>query len=148
MEAKGASVTSLSSILNVGSLSYNGVSLLGDHLKQEFLILGISISKEKLPLRDATWIPDIRDQGGRRSGLERRKNFIPRYKPERRSGQDRRKSQERRNRYDPEAVSYLKRSMDRYMEYANTHKGMAYGLLLSLPIWVAIILFIVVKLWV
>ena len=98
-------------------------------------------------MRDANSILDISDQGGRRSGIERRKNFIPRYKPERRSGQDRRKSQERRNRYDPGAVSYLKRSMDRYMEYANTHKGIAYGLLLSLTIWAAITLFIVLKLW-
>jgi hypothetical protein len=87
------------------------------------------------------------DRGGRRSGIERRKNSTPGYKPERRSGQDRRKSQERRTLYDPGASSYLKRGMDRYMDYANTHKGIAYGLLLSLPVWAAIILFIVFKLW-
>ena len=41
----------------------------------------------------------------------------------------------------------MKRSMDRYMDYANAHKGIAYGLLLSLTIWAVITLFIVLKLW-
>jgi hypothetical protein len=103
--------------------------------------------KEKVPLRDANSIPVVIDQGGRRSGIERRKICIPGCEPERRSGQDRRKCQERRNQYDPGAAGYLKRSMDRYMEYANTHKGMAYGLLLSLPIWAAVILFVILKFW-
>ena len=98
-------------------------------------------------MRGADSIPEITDRGGRRSGIERRKILIPGFNPDRRSGQDRRKSQERRSQYDPGAVSYLKRSIDRYMEYANTHKGMAYGFLLSLPIWAAVILFVVLKLW-
>jgi len=98
-------------------------------------------------MRNAILIPDIGDQGGRRSGTERRKNFIPGYNSERRSGQDRRKSLERINRNDPGAVSYLERSLDGYMESVNSFKGMTYGLLLSLSIWAAIILFVILKLW-
>ena len=95
----------------------------------------------------ANLIPDIGNQGDRRSGIERRKISIPGYYPERRSNQDRRKSEQRRNRYDPEAVSYLETSYDRYMESVDTFKGMSYGFLLSLPIWAAIILLVIFKLW-
>ena len=98
-------------------------------------------------MQNANLISDIGDQGDRRSGIERRKISIAGYDAERRSGQDRRKSQQRRNRYDPEAVSYLERSYDRYMESVDTCKGMSYGLLLSLTIWAAIILFVMLKLW-
>ena len=93
----------------------------------------------------ANLIPDIGNQGDRRSGIERRKISIPGYYPERRSNQDRRKSQQRGNRYDPEAI--LERSYDRYMESVDTFKGMSYGFLLSLPIWAAIILLVMFKLW-
>jgi len=98
-------------------------------------------------LGGANLIPDIGNQGERRSGIERRKISIPGYNPERRSGQDRRKSQQERNRYDPEAVKYLERSYDRYMESVDTFKGVSYGLLLSLTIWAAIILLVMRKLW-
>ena len=33
----------------------------------------------------------------------------------------------------------LRRNADRYMEFANTQKGMLYALLLSLPLWGLII---------
>jgi hypothetical protein len=102
--------------------------------------------KRKFVMQEGYPIPNMRDKGGRRLGMDRRRLFIPENKSEKRSGQDRRKSQERRSRYDPGAVSYLKRSMDSYMEYADTFKGMAYGLLLSLPLWATIIFFIVLKL--
>jgi hypothetical protein len=98
-------------------------------------------------LQNANLISDIGDQGDRRSGNERRKISIPGYNPERRSGQDRRKSQEKRNQYDPEAVSYLEKSYDRYMEAVDTFKGVSYGLLLSLTIWAAIILLVIRKVW-
>lgn len=97
-------------------------------------------------MRNANLISAISDQGDRRSGIERRKISIPGYGPERRSGQDRRRSQRKRNRYDPEAVSYLERSYDRYMESVDTFKGISYGLLFSLTLWAAIILFVMLKL--
>ena len=97
-------------------------------------------------MQNANLISDIGDQGDRRSGVERRKISIPGYDAERRSGQDRRKSQQRRTRYDPGAVSYLERSYDRYMESVDTIKGMSYGLFLSIAIWAAIILFVMLKL--
>jgi len=33
----------------------------------------------------------------------------------------------------------VRRNTDRYMEFANTQKGLLYGLLLSLPLWGLII---------
>lgn len=81
----------------------------------------------------------IPDNGGRRAGADRRKTFIPGFIPERRTGQDRRCYQDRRTRLDFDPSSYLRRNTDRYMEFANTQKGMLYGLLLSLPLWALII---------
>ena len=81
----------------------------------------------------------IPDNGGRRTGDDRRKVFVLGFLPERRSGQDRRSYQDRRNRIDAEDVSLLKRNADRYMEFANTQKGLLYGLLLSIPLWGLII---------
>jgi hypothetical protein len=46
---------------------------------------------------EADSIPEKGDRGGRRSGIERRKIFIPGYTPERRSGLDRRSGQDRRS---------------------------------------------------
>jgi len=81
----------------------------------------------------------IPDKGGRRLGGDRRKISIFGFLPEKRSGQDRRSYQDRRNRIDAENASLLKRNADRYMEFANTQKGLLYGLLLSLPLWGLII---------
>ena len=100
----------------------------------------------KLPLHGETLPPGISDNGGRRSGIERRKILIPEFDPERRSGQDRRRARERRTLFDPQRIHNLKRSMDRYMEYTNAHRGIAYAFLLSLPIWAGLILFFLVRL--
>jgi hypothetical protein len=82
----------------------------------------------------------LRDNGGRRIGIDRRKVSVPRYTPERRSGQDRRSNQDRRGAKDWGEAIYLKRGTDRYLEFAHTQKGLFFGLLLSLPFW-ALILF-------
>jgi len=95
---------------------------------------------------NANPIPRIKDKGGRRLESARRRFFTLGYRHERRSSQERRRGQDRRTRDDQGNVSYPRRSMDRYMEFVNTHKGLAYGLLLSLPIWALIILFLMGKL--
>jgi hypothetical protein len=81
----------------------------------------------------------MRDKGGRRLGEDRRKLSILGYLPDRRFGQDRRANEDRRTRMEMEKVAFLKRNADRYMEFANTQKGLLYGLLLSLPLWGLII---------
>jgi hypothetical protein len=81
----------------------------------------------------------IPDKGGRRTGDDRRKVSVPGFLLERRSGQDRRSYQDRRNQMDAENSSLLKRNADHYLEFANTQKGLLYGLLLSLPFWGLII---------
>ncbi len=91
-------------------------------------------------------IPGIKDKGGRRLGIIRRRFFTLGFRHERRSSQERRSGQDRRTRSDPGNVSYWRRGMDRYQEFVNTHKGLAYGLLFSLPIWALIILFLMGKL--
>ncbi len=40
---------------------------------------------------------------------------------------------------------YLKRDTDRYMEFANTQKGLFFAVLLSLPLWGMIIFMIINK---
>ncbi len=90
--------------------------------------------------------PAIRDKGGRRLGNVRRRWFALGHRHERRSSQERRIVQDRRTRNNQGNVSYSRRSMDRYMEFINAHKGLAYGLLFSLPIWALIILFLMGRL--
>jgi len=87
----------------------------------------------------------IRDNGGRRTGDDRRKVSILGFLPERRTGQDRRIYEDRRDRIDEENVAYLRRNMDRYLEFANTQKGLLYGLLLSLPLWGLIIFMFLIR---
>ena len=89
----------------------------------------------------------IKDQGGRRSGMDRRKSLVPEFAPERRSGQDRRSNQERRSGRDLIEGSYLKRGTDRYEEFANTQRGLSLAFLLSLPIWALIIFMIINKVY-
>ena len=84
------------------------------------------------------------DRGGRRSGIDRRKFFIPGYTPERRSNQDRRGSQDRRNEPDPADAFNLRRNIDRHMEFVNTQKGLLFAILLSLPVW-GVIIFMIIK---
>jgi hypothetical protein len=85
----------------------------------------------------------IRDKGGRRLGNDRRKFSILEYAPERRSGQDRRGNEDRRNGRGSGGVIYLKRDTDRYVEFANTQKGLFLAMLLSLPLWALIIFMII-----
>ncbi len=95
---------------------------------------------------NANTIHGIRDKGGRRLAIGRRRFFTLGFRHERRSSQERRGGQDRRTRNDQGNVSYWRRSMDRYMEFVNAHKGLAYGLMVSLPIWALIILFLMGKL--
>lgn len=90
-------------------------------------------------------IENLRDKGGRRSGVDRRKVEILDFLPDRRSGLDRRMTQDRRNRNEADYVSYLKRNADRYFEFANTQKGVFFGFLLSLPIWVLILYWVIMR---
>ena len=89
----------------------------------------------------------LKDQGGRRSGIDRRKFFAPEFGLERRSGQDRRSNRERRSGKGLIDVSCLKRGTDRYVEFANTQKGLSLAFLLSLPIWALIIFMIIGKVY-
>jgi hypothetical protein len=100
----------------------------------------------EIAMGNANSIPGIKDKGGRRLGFVRRRFFTLGYRRERRSSQERRSLQDRRTRNGQGNVSYPRRSIDRYMEFVNTHKGLAYGLLFSLPIWALIILFLMGKL--
>ena len=90
-------------------------------------------------------IENFRDKGGRRSGEDRRKAVVLYFVPDRRCGLDRRMSQERRNRNEADYISYLKRNSDRFMEFANTQKGVLYGFLLSLPVWALILYWIIMR---
>ena len=86
----------------------------------------------------------MRDRGGRRSGIERRKVSILEYALERRSGEERRSDRDRRRGRGPEEAIYLRRNTDRYKEFANTQKGLLLAILLSLPLW-AMIVFMIIK---
>ena len=86
------------------------------------------------------------DRGGRRSGIARR-SVIPGFEPERRSGKERRSGQERRRLEQQGDVDYLRRNIDRYAEFSNAHRGVTYGILLSLPVWAVIIFLIVRQVW-
>jgi len=88
---------------------------------------------------------NLRDRGGRRLGEDRRKVVGLHFLPDRRSGLDRRTTQERRHRNEADYVSYLKRNADRYMEFANTQKGVLFGFLLSLPVWALILYWIIMR---
>jgi hypothetical protein len=88
---------------------------------------------------------NLRDRGGRRLGRDRRKVAILDFLPDRRSGLDRRMAQDRRNRNEADYVSYLKRDSDRYMEFANTQKGVLFGFLLSLPVWALVLYWILMR---
>ncbi len=88
----------------------------------------------------------LKDRGGRRHGIDRRRVFIPEFAPERRSFQERRGNPDRRTRNEIEYTSYLKRNTDRYMEFMNANKGIMFGFLMGFAIW-ALILSITFKFW-
>ena len=96
-------------------------------------------------MRDVSLVAEKADIGGRRLGFDRRKTLIVEYEAERRSGQDRRARPDRRGPGQGD-ISYLRRNLDRYIEFRNVNMGLIYGALLSFPIWAAIIFFIVNKL--
>jgi hypothetical protein len=93
-------------------------------------------------MQRANSIPEKLDRWGRRAGIDRRGVSISVSVPERRSNQERRSGQDRRNRKDQGHVFNLRRNSDRYMEFANTQKGIFLATLLSLPLWVLIIFLI------
>ena len=90
-------------------------------------------------------IPEKKDRWGRRSGFDRRWNFIPGFAPEKRSNQERRSGQDRRNRKDQGNFIIVRRYSDMYMEFANTIKGTFLAALLSLVLWSLIIFLIFIK---
>jgi hypothetical protein len=102
-------------------------------------------AKEKKAMHDGYLKVGIPDKGGRRSVGDRRKVSILGFLPERRTGQDRRIYQDRRSIIDEGNVAFLRRNTDRYMEFANTQKGLLYGLLLSLPLWGLIIFMFLIR---
>jgi len=104
-----------------------------------------NLNKEKIAVEATNPIDNLRDKGGRRSGEDRRKVGILKVLPDRRSGIDRRMAQDRRNRDESDYVSYLKRNSDRYMEFANTQKGIFFGFLLSLPVWAMVLFWVLMK---
>ncbi len=77
--------------------------------------------------------------------MDRRRVSNPGFAPDRRTGQDRRADQDRRSGADLETVSYLKRNADRYVEFANTQKGMLWAFLLSLPLWGLIVFMLLIR---
>ncbi len=87
----------------------------------------------------------VPDNGGRRMGMDRRKTSIPGFYPDRRSGQDRRADLDRRSILDLDNVSQFKRNSDRFMEFANTQKGVLWAFLLSVPLWALIIFMIMMR---
>lgn len=94
---------------------------------------------------NANCLSRIVDKGGRRLGSDRRRTSVPECKPERRTGQERRSGSDRRSLEGGGDSGYLRRNMDRYLEFVNTHKGLAYGIFLSLLIWGVIIFIIMVE---
>ncbi len=81
----------------------------------------------------------IGDNGGRRIGIDRRQAVNPEHIIDRRSGQDRRNNQDRRTGRSRGHGLHMRRGTDRYLEFANTQKGLMFGILLSVPVWALII---------
>lgn len=63
-------------------------------------------------MRDLFVAYDIRDNGGRRSGIERRRFSYAEHIPERRSGEDRRVSDDRRSGVDRRCINDRRGEMD------------------------------------
>ncbi len=95
---------------------------------------------------DIKWVSRITDKGGRRLGHDRRRDPARKHKPERRTRQERRSGLDRRSLEGQGSAGHLRRRMDKYLEFVNAHKGLAYGILFGLAIWAVIIFIIVAKL--
>ena len=95
-------------------------------------------------MRDVYEAAAVKDRGGRRSGFDRRRFWIPAYSPERRSGQDRRGGLERRRGKDDFLNLFeSKRKMDAYIELFSTVRGLFWGVGLGSLIWGIIIMLII-----
>ena len=93
-------------------------------------------------MRDLCTVVLIKDNGGTRSGLDRRSSFAPRYFPEKRLGQDRRIVLDRRIR-EEDLMNLMvslepKRDTDRYLELLRIRRMFFFGPLLSLSMWAII----------
>ena len=86
---------------------------------------------------------DLVDNGGRRTGTDRRRVSIPAYGPETRSRQDRRGGQERRRGKSNLILLHPKRGTDRYMEWFRTIRGLFWGVCFGSLVWGIIIVSIV-----
>lgn len=87
----------------------------------------------------------IKDRGGRRAGIDRRRSNVLEYTPEKRSGQDRRNVQDRRNGNFPGEIVLQRRNTDRFLEFASTQKGIFMAILMSLPVWGLILYLIIIR---
>ena len=85
----------------------------------------------------------IEDNGGRRSGFDRRCSFAPRCIPEKRFGQDRRMGLDRRIRKEDFTNLMVslepKRDTDRYIELLKIRRMFFFGPPLGLLMWAIII---------
>ena len=97
-------------------------------------------------MRNLHSVVSIEDNGGRRSGLDRRSFFAPESIPEKRSGQDRRSGLDRRIRkvdFTNLTVSLEpKRKTDVYIEDSRIGREFLFAPLLSLLMWAIIIYFV------
>ena len=95
-------------------------------------------------MRDLQEVVLVEDNGGRRSGLDRRGLLIPAYCPERRSAQNRRGGLERRS----GKASFLgspepKRRTDTHIEFLGTVRGLFWGVTVGSLLWGITILSII-----
>ena len=114
--------------------------------KRKIFIINCEL-KRKLTMKANDPISRLRDRGGRRLGVDRRKVFISGHEPDRRSWRDRRSNEDKRTQDDQAGVDLLRRDMDRYMEFANANKGITYGLISGLSVWGLIVTILVFKFW-
>ena len=79
---------------------------------------------------------DLVDNGGRRTGTDRRRVSIPAYGPETRSRQDRRGGLERRRGKDDLLILLdPKRGSDRYIEWFRSITGLFCGVCFGSVLW-------------
>ena len=94
-------------------------------------------------MRDLRKVALAEDNGGRRSGLDRRSIFTPAHIPERRSGQDRRIGLDRRIRKEDFTNLMVslepKRKTDVYIEALRIRRMLFFNAPLGLLMWAIII---------
>ena len=99
----------------------------------------------KIVMRDIYAAAAIKDRGGRRSGIDRRRFLIPAYCPERRSGQDRRGVLDRRSgKEDFLNLFNPRRETDAYIEFLRTARGLFWGVCLGSSLWGILIMLITI----